>query len=85
MIERDQTMRRLLFSLLAMSSVGMFAGCEAIHGVIGATHGVCDCSHDFDDTCSYRAPWVNEGAPKTGASAPLPEIREALPSGPKKL
>jgi hypothetical protein len=70
-------MRRLLFSLLATSFMGMLAGC--------ATHGVCDCSHDYDDNCSYRAPWVNEGAPKSDVQAPLPEIREALPSSPKKL
>jgi hypothetical protein len=76
MIERDQIMRRLLFSILAMSVVSVAVGCHA-------THGVCDCGGDFEDNCGYRAPWVNEGAPKTDAPMPVPEIREALPS--KKL
>jgi hypothetical protein len=71
-------MRRLLFSLLATSFMGVLAGCHA-------THGVCDCTHDYDDHCSYRAPWVGEGAAHTDAQTPLPEIREALPSSPKKL
>ena len=78
MIERDQAMRRLLFSILATSFMGALAGCNA-------THGVCDCSHDFDDNCCYRAPWVSDVPLKTDAPAPLPEIREALPSTPKKL
>jgi hypothetical protein len=78
MMERDQTMRRLLFSILAMSFVGMVAGCHA-------THGVCDCGHDFEDSCGYRAPWVNEVAPKADAPTPAPELREPLPNAPKKL
>ena len=49
-------MRRLLFSLLAMSLVSVAAGCRA-------THGVCDCGCDYEDSCSYRAPWVDEGVP----------------------
>jgi hypothetical protein len=85
-IEREPAMRRLLFSLLAMSFMGAFAGCHA-------THGVCDCTGDFDDHCAYRAPWLAEGsgsgpAPGPAAApekAPLPEIREALPSTSKKL
>jgi hypothetical protein len=72
MIEREQTMRRLLFSLLAMSLMGVFVGCRA-------THGVCDCGCDFDDPCAYRAPWANEGETKS------PEMRESLPTPPKKL
>jgi hypothetical protein len=78
MIERDQTMRRLLFSLMAMSFMGMLAGCNA-------THGVCDCGCDFENHCAYRAPWIPEAGPKTETPEPLPEIREALPNAPKKL
>jgi hypothetical protein len=69
-------MRRLLFSILAMSLTGVLAGCHA-------THGVCDCSHDYDDNCAYRAPWVNEAGPRAETSAPL-EMREPLPNAPKK-
>lgn len=69
-------MRRLLFSLLAMSLLNVLVGCQA-------THGVCDCGCDIDDQCTYREPWVNE-APAP-VNAPVPEIREALPNAPKKL
>jgi hypothetical protein len=71
-------MRRLLFSLLAMSFVGALVGCQA-------THGVCDCSRDYDDSCAYRAPWIHEGAPKSDTPAVPPESREPLPNAPKKL
>ena len=71
-------MRRLLFSLLAMSFLGVAVGCKA-------THGVCDCGCDFDNQCAYRAPLVNEGAMDGAAPTPAPEIREALPNAPKKL
>ena len=77
-IERDQTMRRLLFSFLAMTFVGTIAGCNT-------THGVCDCTHDYDEHCAYRSPWISEAAHKADAPTPMPEIREALPSSPKKL
>ena len=76
MIEREQTMRRLLFSLLAMSLMSVLVGCHA-------THGVCDCGCDIDEPCAYRAPWVNEGA--TQGETNSPEIRESLPAPPKKL
>jgi hypothetical protein len=69
-------MRRLLFSILAMSFIGVVAGCHA-------THGVCDCSRDYDDTCGYRAPWVHEAAPKADTPAPMP-LGEPLPNAPKK-
>src|SRR5438552_13677573 len=76
MFERDQTMRRLCFSLLALCLVGVSVGCQA-------THGVCDCGCDFDDHCAYRAPWVNEGPPANDGPAPLPEMGEPLPNAPK--
>jgi hypothetical protein len=71
-------MRRLLFSLLAMTFMGAVVGCHA-------THGVCDCSCDYDDNCSYRAPWTHESGMKSETPAPIPEMKEALPNGPKKL
>jgi hypothetical protein len=70
-------MRRLFFSLLAMSFISTVLGCCA-------THGVCDCSSDYDSPCAYREPWVNETV-ATPTTAPMPEIREALPGTPKKL
>ena len=78
MMERDQTMQRLLFSLLAASLMTVLAGCHA-------AHGVCDCGCDMDNSCAYRAPWVHEAAPKSEVPAPMPDVREALPNGPKKL
>jgi len=88
-------MRRLLFSLLAMSFMGVLMGCQTANCGCGSrnicgTHGVCDCSSDYDDNCAYRAPWAHQGAPSTDSAAPssptpMPEIREALPNAPKKL
>ena len=71
-------MRRLFFSLLAMSLVSVLAGCHA-------AHGVCDCGCDVDNSCASRAPWVNEGAPKAETPVPMPDVREPLPNAPKKL
>jgi hypothetical protein len=69
-------MRRLLFSLLAISLIGTLVGCRT-------SHGICDCGHDFDDPCAYRAPWVSEAAPK--GEAPAPDRKEVVPTPPKKL
>jgi hypothetical protein len=73
-----QTMRRLLFTMLTLGFVGMGSGCNT-------THGVCDCSSDFEQNCAYRAPWVPEAGPAPVTPEPMPEIREALPNAPKKL
>ncbi len=72
-------MRRLFFSLLATCLTSVLAGCHA-------AHGVCDCGCDMDNHCAYRAPWIGGPAPKGEAvPAPMPDVREALPEGPKKL
>jgi hypothetical protein len=65
-------MRRLLFSALALSWLGLLTGCHCI-----TSHGVCDC--DIDDHCASRQPWVAMGAapalgtPVEYAPAPLPK------------
>lgn len=67
------TMRRVFFSLLAMSLVGLAVGCSH-------THGVCDCEND--DPCANRAPWVHGGGgPVTFQS---PEGKEVLPNPTQK-
>jgi hypothetical protein len=71
-------MRRLLFSLLAASLMTTVTGCRA-------THGVCDCGCDFENSCSHRAPWVNEAMPKTEVPTPMPDVRQPLPEGQKRL
>jgi hypothetical protein len=74
-------MRRLLFTILAMSLTCALVGCKA-------PRGVCDCSNDFEDHCGYRAPWAgNAGTaePAHAAPAPAPAIKEVLPNPAKKL
>lgn len=75
-------MRRLLFSLLALSYAGMLTGCSWIH-----SHGVCDC--EVEDPCCNRAPWVNYSQHANG-NGPInhvaqPEIKDFTPTLPKKL
>lgn len=67
-------MRRVLFSLLALSLMTVVAGC--CH-----THGVCDC--DIDDHCFTRQPWLRHGGvaqPIAGEAAAAP-VRERMPAG----
>ena len=67
-------MRRLFFSLLAMSFVNLLLGCQH-------TQGVCDCDCNCDP-CRYNAPWVNGG----GEQRVLPDARgEVVPVAPKKI
>jgi len=68
-------MRRLFFSLLALSFVGTVLGCRH-------THGVCDC--EADDPCCTRAPWVQRGGAEPPTTMPMPETRETLPTTPMK-
>jgi hypothetical protein len=76
-------MRRLLFSLLAMCLLSVNVGCRS------TTHGICDCTSDFDEPCTWRAPWLNESkaAPHPAGTPVAPEIREkeVLPAPAKKL
>jgi hypothetical protein len=73
-------MRRLYFSLLALSFVGVMMGC--CHHIAG----VCDCDHD-PDPCQVGCCHGTSALPVEthSTSAPLPEIRETLPTSSPKL
>jgi len=86
------TMRRLFLSLLCVSWLAIFAGCQSTcnqgcdsgcgRGAFGGrscstTHGVCDCA--VDEHCSSRAPWIRM-APPVVLGGPI----EAVPVAPAK-
>ena len=82
-------MRRLILSLLGVSSLAIFAGCHTCSpgcntGLGGhsrsTSHGVCDC--EVDDHCSSLTPWVRLAPPVVlgapVAAVPAPHAK-ALP------
>jgi hypothetical protein len=77
-------MRRLLFSLLAMSFMGAVLGCHCMHGV-------CDCSCDFDEpcgctSCGCTAGIMGDVVPPGVVPMPMQAPGgEPLPKAPNKL
>ncbi len=63
-------MRRLLLSMMALSSLSVMMGCSCYR-----TSGICDCA--YDDYCSSRTPWIRH----TGGHVETPGVLSTVPAG----